>query len=184
MPRAYTRAALYSRKLHNNRPDLRFNIMSNKFALSDIERYAQPHVSVALVSWPDSPKISPLVLEVSIPSGDWALAQSLDSSCDDVDRVLSLADCCPAPVGCPRDRRGTSEQPRGRLRHCRHWNHPFSKEIAKDNQRQDTPSYGKMLERGRRAYGGSGLERTVPSLLIEPKRQDRTRSTRPIKRCP
>jgi hypothetical protein len=65
--------------------------MSNKFALSDVVKCAWRHANVVLVSWPDSPEISPLALEVSIPSVDWVLAQYLDSSCKDVDRVLFLA---------------------------------------------------------------------------------------------
>lgn len=69
--------------------------MSNKFALSDFIEKAPRYVSVDLVSWPDSPKISPLAPEVSIPSVDWALAQSLDSSCDDVDRVGGRASARP-----------------------------------------------------------------------------------------
>ncbi|WP_300056970.1 hypothetical protein, partial [Sulfitobacter sp.] len=63
MPKAYISAALSARKLRHNRPALVLCTMSNKFTLSGMNNYAQRHVSVALVSWPDSPKISPLVLE-------------------------------------------------------------------------------------------------------------------------
>jgi hypothetical protein len=50
---------------HNRRSLLIF-VMSNKFALSDIKEYAQRHANVALVSWLDSPEISPLACEISI----------------------------------------------------------------------------------------------------------------------
>jgi hypothetical protein len=66
MPEAYTFAALYSIKLHPNRPTLPVSAMSNKFALSDIIRYAGKRFNVVLVSWVDSAEIASLVEEISI----------------------------------------------------------------------------------------------------------------------
>jgi hypothetical protein len=66
MPKAYIRAALSARKLRHNRPTLISFVMSNKFALSDINEIASQDASVVLVSWVDSAEIASLVEEISI----------------------------------------------------------------------------------------------------------------------
>ncbi len=58
-------AALIMIFLLYNRRTLGFATMSNKFALSDIKRFAPLHASVVLVSWVDSAEIASLVEEIS-----------------------------------------------------------------------------------------------------------------------
>ena len=55
MLEAYLMAALQARYIKQKRLILPFSTMSNKFALSDVTKYTQRYVYVALVSWPDSP---------------------------------------------------------------------------------------------------------------------------------
>ncbi len=66
MRNTYGITALYTIYFSIKRPAMPLIIMSNKFALSDIKKYAQRYVSVALVSWVDSAEIASLTREVSI----------------------------------------------------------------------------------------------------------------------
>ncbi len=66
MPKHHPKAALSGINQHKNRLTLPIRLMSNKFALSDIMRYAEKEFSVVLVSWVDSAEIASLALEISI----------------------------------------------------------------------------------------------------------------------
>jgi hypothetical protein len=59
MLRAYFKAALSARYFRQNRPRLPFTVMSNKFALSDMKRYAERQFNIIAgfrekcVGWPE-----------------------------------------------------------------------------------------------------------------------------------
>lgn len=58
-------AALLASIMRYKRRSFASATLSNKFALSDIQSIDSPAWSVVLVSWVDSPEISPLAFKVS-----------------------------------------------------------------------------------------------------------------------